>query len=72
MRTRTTYEKGRFRETCGPCGASFEVVVLAGPFIKGWQDEFENYQCPECGHAYRCRGTEPPSVRLLSPRTDGL
>ena len=68
--TKIQYEKGRFRETCGPCGATFEVVVLGGPLVKGWQHEFESYQCPECGAEYHCRSTAPPQVMLLSPRTE--
>lgn len=66
-----SYEKGRYKETCGPCGAVFEVIVLGGPMAKSSQELIEEYCCPECGRSYRCRGSEPPRVTLLSGRTDG-
>lgn len=64
------FEKGRFRETCGICGAIFEVVV-PGEFGRISKEEREDYACPECGHAYHCRGVAAPRVTLLSGRTDG-
>lgn len=66
-----SFEKGRYKETCGPCGAVFEVIVLGGRMAKNSNEEREDYRCPECGQTYHCRGSEPPRVRLLSPRTDG-
>ena len=69
--TAIRYEKGRYRETCGPCGAVFEVVVLGGPMVKFSQEERADYRCPECKQTYHCRGAEPPTVTLLSGRTDG-
>jgi len=69
--TAVSYEKGRYRETCGPCGAVFEVIVIGGPMAKSSQEQIEEYGCPECGRIYRCRGSEPPRVTLLSKRTDG-
>lgn len=68
---RLSYEKGRFKQTCGPCGAVFEVVVLGGPMAKSSQEDLEAYQCPECGRGYHCRGAQTPAVRLISGRTDG-
>lgn len=65
------YEKGRYKETCGPCGAVFEVVVLGTYMGKPTQEDREDYACPECGVGYHCRGSAPPQVTLLSGRTDG-
>jgi len=65
------HEKGRYKETCGACGAVFEVVVLGGRMAKTSREDREDYDCPECGHTYHCRGTAPPRVTLLSGRTDG-
>ncbi len=64
------YEKGRYKETCGPCGAVFEVVVIGGPLAKSSQEQIEEYNCPVCGETYRCRGSAPPRVTLLSQRAD--
>lgn len=69
--TAISYEKGRYKETCGPCGAVFEVIVIGGPMAKSSQEQVEEYGCPECGQVYRCRGSEPPRVSLISKRTDG-
>ncbi len=63
-------EKGRYRETCGPCGAVFEVIV-PGRLAQVSQEVRESYACPECGATYYCRAPAPPRVTLLSPRTDG-
>jgi hypothetical protein len=65
------YEKGRYKETCGPCGAVFEVVVLGAYMGKPTQEDREDYACPECGAGYHCRGSAPPRVTLISGRTDG-
>jgi predicted RNA-binding Zn-ribbon protein involved in translation (DUF1610 family) len=62
-------EKGRYNETCGACGAVFEVVV-PGSYGRISREERSEYACPECGNPYHCRSTSPPRVRLLSPRTD--
>lgn len=64
------YEKGRYRETCGACGAIFEVVV-PGRVGRTSKEEREDYACPECATTYYCRGSAPPEVKLLSARTDG-
>jgi DNA-directed RNA polymerase subunit RPC12/RpoP len=64
------YEKGRYKETCGPCGAVFEVVVFGGPMAKASDEAREDYSCPGCGHVYHCRGTTSPRVTLISHRTD--
>lgn len=66
-----SFEKGRYRETCGACGAVFEVVVLGGQMAKNTNEHLEEYDCPECKTSYRCRGSQPPKVKLLEPRTDG-
>lgn len=65
------HEKGRYKQTCGPCGATFEVVVLGGLMARSSQENLEPYACPQCGQIYHCRGTAPPRVKLLSVRTDG-
>lgn len=65
------YEKGRFKATCGPCGATFEVVIMGGPMVKASDETRAEYECPECGQPYHCRGLASPKVTLLSPRTDG-
>lgn len=61
------YEKDRFEQTCGKCGAVFEVIV---PGQKG-HEEREEYFCPECLCMYTRRASNTPSVTLISPRTDG-
>lgn len=66
--TSSACEKGRFKETCGPCGAVFEVIVMGEPMAKPSQEERADYACPECGQPYYCRGSEPPRVRLISTR----
>ena len=65
-----SYEKGRYQETCGRCGAVYEVVVIGGPMAKSSQEQVEEYNCPECGRTSRCRGAAPPRITLLSNRTD--
>ena len=65
------HEKGRYKETCGPCGAVFEVIVPGGRMAKTSDEDLEEYACPECGQGYRCRGSAPPQVNLISGRTDG-
>lgn len=71
MESGLSEEKGRFRQTCIPCGAVFEVVVRGAPMAKSSQEPLEDYFCPECGHGYQCRGSAPPAVNLISGRTDG-
>lgn len=61
------YLKGEFDQTCDCCGAEFHVEV---PGQKG-HEESEEYHCPECYYEYRTRASNTPSVRLISPRTDG-
>lgn len=65
----TPYEKGRYKETCGPCGAVFEVVVFGGPMAKAQSENPQDYNCPECGKLYYSRGLHAPRITLLSPRT---
>lgn len=70
--TVTPYEKGRYKETCGPCGAVFEVIVFGGRMAKASDEILQDYLCPECGQHYRCRGTTmSPRITLLTRRTDG-
>ncbi|WP_256473707.1 hypothetical protein [Aliidiomarina quisquiliarum] len=38
---------------------------------KASQEDREDYECPECGQAYHCRGAAPPRITLLTARTDG-
>lgn len=62
------YEKGRYKETCGPCGAIFEVVVFGGSMAKASDEVRADYPCPECGQLYHCRGSVSPQVTLISGR----
>lgn len=60
------YEKDSFDQTCS-CGAVFNVSV---PGQEGCEEP-EEYYCPECRREYKTRASNTPTVRLISPRTDG-
>jgi Zn finger protein HypA/HybF involved in hydrogenase expression len=61
------YEKDNFDKTCDNCGAVFNVSV---PGQEGCH-ESEEYYCPECHTEYKVRASNSPTVRLITPRTDG-
>ena len=60
------YEKSNFVKECS-YGATFNVSV---PGLEG-HEESEEYFCPECLCMYTVRASNSPTVRLISPRTDG-
>ena len=56
-----------FEQSCKYCGARFEVSVA----YQAGSDAAQDYGCPECGKDDQVRAARPPTVRLISPRTDG-
>jgi hypothetical protein len=61
------FEKGSFEKACDYCGAHFEVAVSR----QSGGNRAQGFACPECGRSYEVRAALPPSVRLISKRTDG-
>jgi len=55
------------KQTCDICGAVFNIDA---PLLAG-HHESEEYYCPECDREYKIRASSSPTVRLISPRTDG-
>ena len=49
------------------CGAVFTVDA---PQQAG-HNESKEYYCPECNREYKIRASNSPTVRLISPGTDG-
>ena len=58
-------DKTHFDQSCGYCGARFEVVVTDDATHRA------RYACPECGKTYTATGATGAGVRLLAARTDG-
>lgn len=61
------YLRGAFQQTCGFCGCVFHVKV---PGQTG-RDGPENYHCPECRRSFPVKACDPPTITLISKRTDG-
>lgn len=56
-----------FEKSCAYCGAHFRVLAVR----TAHEAQREEYECPECGMAYRTEAAGEPQVQLLRRRTDG-
>ncbi|WP_255990826.1 hypothetical protein [Chitinolyticbacter albus] len=55
-----------FEKTCDYCGATMRVMDTQ----QEGHNEYEDYYCPECNKRFRTYASLPPTVTLLTGRTD--